>query len=198
MNSKYDFSIINTLRRRLNLTLQKLADNAGLTYPTVETIETNKKIPSLRTLDAIASALRITTSELVTLAERRLVQKRKAEPLENDKLKEAATGAEDFRLAIFDKAKILRVSANKGAEKHYPELHEDSHEFCYVLKGAINIEVEGQQYSLKSNEVLLFDGMLDHKYTVTEDSEFLAVHIPKDTHIIEALLSKNKNIPQPV
>ncbi|TFG49748.1 MAG: XRE family transcriptional regulator [Candidatus Brocadiia bacterium] len=78
MNSTYDFGIIRVLRQKLNLTLKNLAQQAGLTYTTVETIETNKTIPSLKTLDAVAGALQISTTELLTLAERKLVQKRTA------------------------------------------------------------------------------------------------------------------------
>ena len=47
MNSNYDFRMIRVLRRRLNLTLQALAARAGVTYPTVESVETNKTMPSL-------------------------------------------------------------------------------------------------------------------------------------------------------
>ncbi len=78
MNSAYDFRIIRVLRRRLNLTLQALAGRSGLTYPTVESVETNKTLPSLKTLDALAGALQISTSALIGLAERRFVQRRKA------------------------------------------------------------------------------------------------------------------------
>ncbi len=188
MNSNYDFSVINTLRKKLNFTLQKLADSAGLTYPTVETIETNKKIPSLRTLDALAGALRVTSSELLSMAEKRLVQKRTAEKIITDKLNPDKIGLNDWALTIYDKAKVLRIDAKKDAAIHYPELHEESHEICYVLKGKLSLRVEDQDYHLVENESLLFDGVLDHKYTVMEDGEFLAIHIPKDIHIIEALL----------
>lgn len=190
MNSNYDFSVINTLRKKLNLTLQKLAETSGLTYPTVETIETNKKFPSLRTLDALAGALRITTSELIGMAEKRLVQKRVAQKIVNEKLNSQKQGLNDWALAIFDKAKVLRVDAAKNAAIHYPELHDESHEICYVLTGKLAIQVGDQEYVLNKNEVLLFDGMLDHKYNVLEDGEFLAIHIPKDIHIIDAMLSR--------
>ena len=69
MSGKYDFGVIRTLRQRMNLTLEKLAKVSGLTYPTVESIEKNKTSPSLKTLDALASALKISASDLVGLAE---------------------------------------------------------------------------------------------------------------------------------
>ena len=69
MSGKYDFGVIRTLRQRMNLTLEKLAKVSGLTYPTVESIEKNKTSPSLKTLDALSSALKISASDLVGLAE---------------------------------------------------------------------------------------------------------------------------------
>ena len=39
VNSAYDFRILRVLRRRLGLTLHGLAGRAGLTCPTVESVE---------------------------------------------------------------------------------------------------------------------------------------------------------------
>jgi len=80
MNSTYNFKVMRALRRRLGLTLEQLARISGLTYTTVESVETNKTMPSLKTLDAIAGALQISTSSLIGMAERKLVQRRKAHP----------------------------------------------------------------------------------------------------------------------
>jgi len=44
VNSDYDFRIMRVLRRRLNLTLHGLAERSGLTYPTVESIETGEYV----------------------------------------------------------------------------------------------------------------------------------------------------------
>ncbi len=191
MNSDYDFSVINVLRRKLNLTLQKLAEEAGLTYPTVETIEANKTVPSLRTLDALAGALQISTSNLIALAERRLVQKRKAKNIQDVVPAVKTEGVASSMVVSFDKAKILRVKLKKDETFHLTELHEDTNEFCYVLKGAINIHIDKQTFGLDENETLLFDGVFDHYYVAKEDSEFMAVHIPKDNRIIETLLSSD-------
>lgn len=194
MNSTYDFSIMNVLRKRLNLTLQKLADEAGLTYPTVETIEANKKMPSLRTLDALAGALQISTSQLISLAERRRVQKRRAKEI-NSLFDNNGDNPIDFcKMAAYDKAKILRAQLPKGKTVQKMELHEDSNEFCYVLKGRLSIQVEKNRYELDVDDTLLFDGVLEHFYEAIEDSEFLTIHIPKDQRIIEALLSQSPPI----
>jgi len=190
MNSHYDFRIIRVLRRRLHLTLQALAARSGLTYPTVESIETNKTLPSLKTLDALAGALQVSTSDLLGLAERRLVQRRKASVEERSHLTKADQGLENCRVARYDKGKLIRVTARAGDYIHVMGLHENVHEFCYVLSGCVELRIEDKSYRLEADETILFDGLLDHSYTQIETGEYVTVHLPKDMRVIERLLEE--------
>ncbi len=195
MNSKYDFRILRVLRRRLNLTLQALAGRAGLTYPTVESIETNKTLPSLKTLDALAGALQVSTSALLGLVERRLVQRRKAEVEPRSHSTRADQGLEKCRVARYDKGKLIRVTAEKGDRVHVMGLHEDIDEFCYVLSGCVELRIEDKTYRLERDDTILFDGLLDHSYTQIEAGEYITVHIPKDVRVIENLLDSKAEDP---
>ncbi len=190
MNSDYDFGIIKALRKRAGLTLQQLASLASLTYPTVEMVETNKTTPSLKTLDAIAGAVGISTSNLISLAERRLVQRRKAVPVSGDPTSKGLEGIELCRVAFYDKAKMFHVRAVKGQPVHVMDLHEDCHEFCYVLSGVVDLKVADAAYLLEPHDTILFDGMLDHTYTAIDDGEYLTVHIPKNVRLLETLLQE--------
>ena len=188
MNSDYDFRIIRVLRRRLGLTLQGLAGRAGVTYPTVESVETNKTMPSLKTLDAIAGALQISTCDLLGLSERRLVQRRKAQSEDRSHATRSDTGLEKCKVARYDKGKLIRVAAAGGDHVHVMGLHEDIHEFCYVLSGCVDLRIEDKTYRLGPDDTILFDGLLDHSYTQIEDGEYVTIHIPKDIRILEKLL----------
>ncbi|NLH41385.1 MAG: helix-turn-helix domain-containing protein [Planctomycetes bacterium] len=188
MNSVYDFRVMRVLRRRMNLTLHELARRSGLTYPTVEAVETNKTQPSLKTLDAVAGALDISTSDLVRLAERRLVQRRKAEFTRDAPSGRHDTGVERCRIAQFDKGKVIRVTAAAGETVHVMGLHENIHEFCYVLAGHVDLRIEDKTYHLGPDDTILFDGLLDHSYVQREAGEYLTVHVPKDIRVIERLL----------
>jgi len=176
------------LRRRLKLTLKELARRSGLTYPTVESVETNKTLPSLKTLDAIAGALQISVSDLVRLAERRLVQRRTAKPQSEGRPKKSEVGLERCRVAHFDKGKMIRVIAVAGECVHLMGLHENVHEFCYVLSGCVDLMIEDKHHRLGPDDTILFDGLLDHAYTQVEDGEYITAHIPKDIRVIEQLL----------
>lgn len=188
MSGKYDFGVIRTLRRRMNLTLEKLAKISGLTYPTVESIEKNKTSPSLNTLDALASALEISASDLVGLAENHTVLTRQTESVHAETLR--SSGLESISVANFDKCKIFRATAKAANVINSMQMHEDCHchEICYVLRGSLEIRVKSNNYKLNANEVILFDGTFDHSYTAISDAEFLVIHIPKDIRIIERLL----------
>jgi XRE family transcriptional regulator, regulator of sulfur utilization len=189
MNSKYDFSVIRVLRRKRSMTLNKLSQMSGLTYPTVETVETNKTMPSLKTLDAIAGALQMSTSSLVALAERRLVQRRRAQIGDSMAARNPAQGLEKCMIAVYDKAKMIRVRSEKGEKVHVMDLHEDCNEFCYILKGKVELRISDRIYRLIEDETIFFDGVLDHAYTALEPSEYVTVHVPKDTKILESLLA---------
>ena len=191
MNSAYDFRMIRVLRRQLNLTLQVLAARSGLTYPTVEAVETNKTIPSLKTLDALAGALQISTSALLSLAERRLVQKRRAKVEPRTPQTKKDEGLELCRVARYDKGKLIRVTAEAGDHVHVMGLHENVHEFCYVLSGCVELRIEDKTYKLGPDDTILFDGLLDHSYTQIETGEYVTVHIPKDVRVIEKLLESD-------
>jgi transcriptional regulator with XRE-family HTH domain len=188
LNSSYDFRVIRVLRRRLSLTLQALAARSGLTYPTVESVETNKTLPSLKTLDALAGALQVSTSDLLGLAERQLVQRRKAKIEDREPLAKKDKGLELCRVARFDKGKLIRVTAEAGDHVHVMGLHEDIHELCYVLSGCVELRIEDKTYRMEADDTILFAGLLDHSYTQIETGQYVTVHIPKDIRILERLL----------
>ena len=188
MNSVYDFRVMRVLRRKRNVTLEELARRAGLTYPTVASVETNKTVPSLKTLDAIAGALQMSTSDLVGLAERRVVQRRRAQTECESRPKKADRGLENCWVARYDKGKLIRVTAEAGDDVHVMGLHENVHEFCYVLSGRVELRVEDKTFRLGPDETILFDGLLDHHYTQLESGEYITVHISKDLRSIARLL----------
>ena len=195
MNSRYDFRVMRVLRRQQNLTLEALARRSGLTYPTVASVETNKTLPSLKTLDAIAGALQISTSDLIGLAERRLVQRRRAQTIQESRPCKGDTGVENCRIAHFDKGKIIRVAAAAGEKVRVMGLHENVHEVCYVLTGCVELRIQETSYRLGPDETILFDGLLDHSYTQIETGEYVTVHIPKDIRALERLLANDNEAP---
>lgn len=61
---------IQVRQAQLRIKRPELARRVGISYPYMSEIVTDKKLPTLRLLEAIAIALQMKTSELMDLAER--------------------------------------------------------------------------------------------------------------------------------
>ena len=192
MNSNYNFKFVRTLRNSLGLTLKELAKMTSLTYTTLENIETNKAMPSLKTLDALAGGLQISTGELVSLSENQIVQRRKAQYHEEEISDKKNPGIKLCRVANYKSTKMLRVSAETGNVVHVPKLHENCNELCYVLSGCIDLAISGEKYRLFQDDSILFDGVLDHTYHQIETGEYITIHISKDISEIKNLLKQSE------
>ena len=190
MSNGYDFSILRILRRKQNLTLEELAEASGLSYPTIASIETNKTFPSLKTLDAIATVLKMPAGRLVSLAEHKKVQTCQTESVHAEVLKSSGINLEKINVANFEGLKIFRATAKNGEVVNSMKLHEncDCHELCYCLDGSIEIRVKDKFYQLNTNDAILFDGCFDHEYKAISETEYMVTHFPKNTTFIEALL----------
>jgi len=118
----------------------------------------------LITLDALASALEISASDLVGLAENHTVLTRQTESVHAETLRSSGLGLESISVANFDKCKIFRATAKAPNVINSMQLHEDCHchEICYVLRGSLEIRVKSNNYKLNTNEVILFDGTFGH------------------------------------
>ena len=191
MNSRYNFKFVRILRNSLGLTLKELAKKSGLTYTTIENIETNKAMPSLKTLDALAGGLQISTGELISLSENQIVQRRKAVYVEKAICEKKNPGIESCKVAAYKSTKVLRVNAEAGNIVHVPQLHENCNEICYVLSGCVDLTISGETYRLSEDESILFDGVLDHTYNQIETGEYMTVHISKDISEIKNLLKQS-------
>ncbi len=187
MREKYDFSVIRMLRKRQRMTIKQLAAKCGLTYPTVESIETNKTFPTLKTIDVLAGAFGISTSNLLSLCENVTVLKRPA--VFSERADSASmVGLEICRIASYGNAKMIRIQAAAGREVQVMEIHEDVYEFCYVLSGKLELWLNEKKYVLEADETVLFDALLNHRYVQVEDGEFLTVHVPKNTTMLSSIL----------
>ena len=172
------------------MTMEQLAQKSGLTYPTVAAIETNKSLPSMKSLDALAGVLNFSASKLLALSERRVVQVRQAQQSKKPKHAKSHFDYDRLKIANFDQSKLFRVQGRAGEEIHIAELNEDVHELCYVLSGTVELRIEEDEYQLHADDTILFDGISDHSYRILEDGEFITVHIPKDIGVIETLLAR--------
>lgn len=188
MSSKYDFSVIRMLRQKNRWTIKQLAERCGLTYPTVESIEINKTFPTLKTIDVLAEVFGISTSNLLSLCENVTVLHRPSKPI-NCSQNSTMEGSDICRVASYGNAKMIRVTAPAGRHVQVMELHNDVFEFCYVLRGVVELWINEKKYRLEENDTVLFDAFLEHRYVQIEDGDYVTVHVPKNSKILSSILA---------
>jgi transcriptional regulator with XRE-family HTH domain len=182
----YDFGVIRSLRKRRKMTLMQLAEKSNLTYPTLISIETNKSVPSLTTLDQIAAALDIQTASLILLCQRCKSLKGLAEPIEKIAVPEEA--AELCMLSTLGEIKLFHIRADMDMHTVNDHPHGEVFELAYVLAGDVEITIQNDIHVLHTHETFLFDGSLTHFYRCLTKSEILVVHIPRNNASIHSLL----------
>jgi transcriptional regulator with XRE-family HTH domain len=198
MEGVYDFKVLRALRQQQKLTLDNLSKISGLSYPTIALIETNKTSPSLKTLDALATALKTPVSKLISLAECNLVKTDSAKLVHTQILKSSNINLDTLHLVDFQGLRIFRGTVKNGKTIKSRNLHNgcDCNEICFCLGGSIEIRIKDDIYRLKANDVIIFDGCLDHEYTTTDKTDYLVIHLPKDCTFMDKLI-KNKNFHRP-
>ncbi len=167
--SKFDFSIIRTLRIKLGITADQLAKRANLTRVTVANLETGGGNPTIETIDALSKVFQLPANELVRLAE-----VTKCEVGHTEKFKKDETVGTHIWFPNFE---IYHLKAPQGARKEAdPKHHENTAEICVVLSGKLKAMVGDQVFELGPGMALRFRALHDHYFDVISDSEFLLIH----------------------
>ncbi len=175
-----DFTIIKQLRNLHNMSLEKLADDSGMSTSAISLIENNKRAPSLATLSSIASVLGDTPVNLYYLAKK--CETSSTEPAKNEEMfKHTKITVDD---TVIDDIMFNFMSNTTGDEIAFGKLV--NHPFCMEAQiptsGELIMVVEDEEYTVKPGQMLVFDGSRPHKYRVSSDYNGLIVRIPKSKH----------------
>ncbi|MFJ6014228.1 helix-turn-helix domain-containing protein [Streptomyces sp. NPDC092952] len=142
-------------RRTLGLTLAVVADRSGLSVPFLSQIENERARPSARSLDRVARALETTTARLRAAAD-------------------SARAVDVVRAAAGDGTRrVVRGRHQLSALEFTGELdlgREFQHrndEVMYVVRGAAEVEAEGQAYRLEEGDTLFLSGGVRHRWRAT-------------------------------
>tara|TARA_R110002020_G_scaffold14731_37_gene52478 strand:+ start:429 stop:1046 length:618 start_codon:yes stop_codon:yes gene_type:complete len=158
---------IRRVRHARGMTLVRLAETTDLSHPFLSQLERGLAQPSLSSLRRIASALETSPIELIA---------------EADAAASAHPAVEVHRQAATDEAVpegfaagSARMLARGGRPLHPMEVaggatepgeifvHAED-EFLYVIEGAINIEVEGEQSTLEAGDSAYYAGGVHHRW----------------------------------
>ncbi|MFE6491056.1 helix-turn-helix domain-containing protein [Streptomyces sp. NPDC057748] len=142
-------------RRTLGLTLAAVAGRSGLSVPFLSQIENERARPSARSLDRVAEALETTTARLRAAADSaRAVDVVRA--AEHDGVRRVVRGRHQLSALEFT-----------GEIDLAREFQHRNDEVMYVVRGAAEVEAEGQAHRLEQGDTLFLSGGVRHRWRAT-------------------------------
>tara|TARA_R110002124_G_scaffold247883_1_gene412997 strand:- start:358 stop:936 length:579 start_codon:yes stop_codon:yes gene_type:complete len=159
------FQISNKLkevRKNNGVTLQQIADEAGVTKSLVSQIENSRTIPSLPVMLGLIKALNIDLNEffrdIIAFKPDETVVIKKKEEYQSF-TKENAKGffyqrilSRQFKDNHID---VVLLRLEKGAKR--PMVRTNAYEFKYILQGTVEYSVGKNKYVLEEGDTMFFD-----------------------------------------
>jgi transcriptional regulator with XRE-family HTH domain len=156
---------VRQLRRQKNLSLQQLAERAGLSAAAIHKIERNGMVPTITTLMKLAAALNRSVAYFV--------DEEQAEPavlIRCDERKPVFTSKERLELAgisgpyghFFMAGAVATVEP--GADSGPKRMEHPGEELIFMLDGTMSFEVEGVEYMLRRGDALHFRTDRPHRW----------------------------------
>ncbi|MCV3735185.1 cupin domain-containing protein (plasmid) [Rhizobium sp. TRM96647] len=154
---------IRESRQTRGMTLQALGDATGLSPSMLSLVERGRASPSIGSLIVVANALGVSMSDLVvndSETEEKLV-------VRSDEAKVVETAQHVVRrLLKDDRAHGLSIAVNEYAphtgNSEKPISHE-GFEYGFILDGELTVEVDGQEHTLQSGDLISYKSTRMHK-----------------------------------
>lgn len=167
---------IKKIRQEKGLTIKDIAEKTDITNSLVSQIENNKVNPSLKTLIAIAEALRVKigtffddpkddNEPIVRANERKVLRTR--------------NGVQYYMLTPQFKNHLLEffyVIYEKDASTDVYFSHEGE-ECGYVIKGKFKLEYNSKEYHINEGDSLILDSTKPHRISNVSEGESIAIWV---------------------
>lgn len=172
LHQMYDFSILRTLRKKEQLSLNSLSEKSGISIAVISKLERNKTIATLETVYKLGRAFGMNPSDLLNLAENRSAQFTNTTTHKSGKF--------TFKEISYGNIRCMLGKGKTGSKLSSPNIHKNDYEVCWVLKGHLKFELPNETLNLKTEDAIQFDALLEHTYEALEDSEFIIMHLKKE------------------
>jgi len=170
--SAYNFEVLRFLRKERSLTIEALAKMSGVSFAVISKLERNQTNPGLEIVKQLSSALHISASELIAMAEVKSYEVRGQDAYDSDGF--------HFERVVYNNAKIITVTGMAGKSLSHPEAHEDDTEIVFVREGRVKLTLPTGEVVLKKGESIQFDALFSHTYEALKGCELIIVHIRKE------------------
>jgi transcriptional regulator with XRE-family HTH domain len=155
---------VRELRLDRGLTLKALGRQAGLSHPFLSQLERGLARPSVGSVERIAEALQVPVS---TLWAERPGAARVIRSDEGTVARHAEAGAPGaVRELPVNGGTTMRVREWSGGGRSWPDDVETTagEVLVYVVRGAIEVELDGTVHELAAGDALRFDGAVRHRF----------------------------------
>jgi transcriptional regulator with XRE-family HTH domain len=175
---------IRARRHLLGMTLVEVAASAGLSHPFLSQLERGLARPSMKSLTAIASTLGTTAQALMASSE--LPSAPAAEPVSivryvTDEVALVDSPGGSVRPLVRGERAMLPVEYN-GAPREFDEYYRhDGEEFVYVVRGLIEVEVEGELHPAAAGDSVYYAGGLRHRWRSLSDEKVQLVVVQQNS-----------------
>ena len=175
---------VKELRRRRGLTLEDLAERAGVSRAMISKVERGEKNPTLVVAAKVAEGLGVTLSELLGVEERRevVVVPRERRMVVCD----PETGFERQLLSPTFGGRgaefVRNVVPNGSTSGEFPPHRRGVEEYVVVEKGRLSIAIGGEKHLLEEGDALYFEADVSHRFDNAGDGEcsYYLVIVSKD------------------
>ena len=174
---------IKTKRNQKNITLEQLAQKAGVSKGLISQIENNRTVPSLPVLFNIIHSL---DNDLKTFFEDMhdsfsnghilIIRKGQEKMFEKEPVKGFVYKRILTRSIVSQATDIVLLELKKNAARKQL-ISTDAFECKYVIKGKIEYQVEKEIFTLDAGDTLFFDGRARHRLKNIGDTEALILAI---------------------
>lgn len=167
---------IREIRKRAGLTIEALAKKVGISFLTLQRIETEKVSPSVALLSEIAYILDYPITALVAEEQHVIhIKDDYQQIIESQKLKLRILA---HKGTLSDNISVSMGEAKKG---EFISNHKNQgRELTYLIKGKNIFKYGQQEYELNEGDLLYHDGKEYHSVIALEPSTFLNIHFLDD------------------
>lgn len=158
---------LKAIRQQRGLSQRELAARAGLTNGTISLIEQNRTSPSVASLKSLLDAIPISMAEFFSTLEEEGAPKvfyRASELVEIAPTSDGKVSLRQLGNAGQHALQVLHETYPPGADTGPEWLSHEGEEAGIVVKGSIEVTVDGQARILEKGDGYLFDSRHPHRF----------------------------------
>jgi transcriptional regulator with XRE-family HTH domain len=155
-------AMLREQRRRLNLTLQEVADRAGITKGFLSEVERDRAAPSVATLLSLRDALSLSVSALFRSSLPQVVRRTERQKIPYGGIGmicSLASARNAHRVTALHAE--FRPGGRSGSEPHALDSDE---EFLLILAGSLEVTINEEVHRLRAGDSITFDPRMPHSF----------------------------------